>query len=238
MNILSVLYCEVLKVLRSHVFWFVFLFFGIGPVMMGIMGNSPADSGQGNWELYLEGAVNTITGVGLVGFSFIAAWVFGREFTDKTVKDLVAKPVSRSCIVSSKFIVIFAWSLLYLLYMFSLSLLTGLTLGLADFAPSLVMDAFIIFSTASLMFIIVATPSAFVANITKGYLAPIGLILVLAIAINALGNTAFAPYFPWLIPALYLKTGSLSLSSIIILLSTGIAGVVGTFAWWMFAEKG
>ena len=40
------------------------------------------------------------------------SWVFGREFTDGTVKDLLAVPVRRSSILLAKFILIAAWALL------------------------------------------------------------------------------------------------------------------------------
>jgi ABC-2 type transport system permease protein len=116
-------------------------------------------------------------------------------------------------------------------------LITGLVLGLTGFDSVLAMNAFLKISTVYLMYIVVATPSAFMANMSKGYLASIGFIFAIIIAINALGNTIFVHYFPWSIPALFLKTGTLSLSGIIIMLCTGIAGVIGTFAWWRYAEQ-
>ena len=59
-----------------------------------------------DWQTYL-GLLNQITaGAGLLGFALVTSWVFGREYSDRTVKDLLALPVSRSSIVVSKFILV------------------------------------------------------------------------------------------------------------------------------------
>jgi ABC-type transport system involved in multi-copper enzyme maturation permease subunit len=42
----------------------------------------------------------------VIGFAFVTSWVFGREYSDRTVKDLLALPAPRSSIVLSKFIVV------------------------------------------------------------------------------------------------------------------------------------
>ncbi|WP_277469663.1 MULTISPECIES: hypothetical protein [unclassified Paenibacillus] len=87
------------------------------------------------------------------------------------------------------------------------------------------------------MYIFVTTPSTLSANVTKGYLAPLGLILIIVILSSVLASFGFAPYFPWTIPSVFQSTGSLKQSSIMILTYTGIAGIAGTFAWWRFAEQ-
>ena len=69
-----------------------------------------------DWPSYLGLLVEMISALGLLGFGFIASWVFGREYSDRTVKDLLALPIPRSYIVVSKFIVIVIWSVLLALY--------------------------------------------------------------------------------------------------------------------------
>ncbi|MFD2875929.1 ABC transporter permease [Paenibacillus rhizoplanae] len=101
MNILSVLHCEVRKIIRSNVFWIMFLVLGFGPIMMGVGNVLSSAAGGVSWEQYLTGLLDTLAPLGLIGYTFVAAWVFGREFADRTIKDLLAKPVSRAknCIV-------------------------------------------------------------------------------------------------------------------------------------------
>ena len=47
---------------------------------------------------------------GIFLFSLIGSWVFGREFVDGTVTDLLAVPVARWTILLAKFIVVMVWS--------------------------------------------------------------------------------------------------------------------------------
>ncbi|AFQ43959.1 ABC transporter permease [Desulfosporosinus meridiei] len=236
MTIFSILHCEIRKIIRSNVFGLVFLVFAFGPIMMGV-GILSGDGGDLNWQMYLEELVKNLAALGLIGYTFIAAWVFGREFTDKTMKDLLVKPVSRSRIVMAKLLVVLAWNVLLSVYMFAVSLAIGGVLGLTGWSAILIGHIFLRFVVTSLLFIVVTTPGIFLANVSKGYLAPLALILVIVICSNVLASMGFAPYFPWTIPGVFQSTGFLNLSSIIILALTGIAGVVGTFAWWRYAEQ-
>ncbi|WP_341346907.1 ABC transporter permease [Paenibacillus sp. FSL H3-0469] len=237
MNILSVLHCEIRKIIRSNVFWIMFLVLGFGPIMMGVGNVLSSDAGGVTWEVYLNGLLETLAPLGVIGYTFVAAWVFGREFSDRTIKDLLAKPISRAKIVLSKFLVILAWCVLLSIYMFAIGLAVGAILGVAGGSAAFIWSLFLKFLITSLLFILVTTPSILLANVTKGYLAPLGLILIIVILSNVLSSFGFAPYFPWTIPSVFLSTGSLQLSSIIILAYTGIIGIAGTFAWWRYAEQ-
>ncbi|WP_243454491.1 ABC transporter permease [Desulfosporosinus fructosivorans] len=105
----SVLYCEIRKIIRANVFWLVFLVFAFGPIMMGVGTILSSNTGDINWQMYLTELLSGLAALGLIGYTFIAAWVFGREYTDKTIKDLLAKPVSRSQIVLSKMLCFKVW---------------------------------------------------------------------------------------------------------------------------------
>lgn len=236
MNISSILHCEVHKITRSNVFWLVFFIFAFGPIMMGVGNILSSNTGDINWQIYLNELLNNLAALGLIGYTFVAAWVFGREFIDKTIKDLLAKPVARSHIVMSKLLVILAWSLVLSLYMFAIGLAVGGFFGLNGWSTTFIWNTFFRFIITSLLFIFVTSPGILLANVSKGYLAPLGLTLVIVIFSSVMASLGFAPYFPWTIPQLFLNTGVLNLSSIIILASTGIAGIVGTFVWWRFAE--
>ena len=124
-NMFAAIWSESLKVLRSKVSWFTFIFFAVMPIMYGLMGFIQKNpelahnigsigagvtlDGKVNWASYLGNLKQGAAGAGIVGFAFVASWIFGREYSDRTIKDLLALPVSRSCIVLAKFIVMFIW---------------------------------------------------------------------------------------------------------------------------------
>lgn len=74
--------------------------------------------GTASWISYLHVLAQAISVGGLIVFGFSTAWIFGREYADKTIKDLLALPISRNVIVASKFIVVF-YSAVYFPYLYS-----------------------------------------------------------------------------------------------------------------------
>lgn len=234
MNILSFVYCEIRKVYKSSVFWVVIVAFTALPILALIKYFGATDI---SWELYLADILKTFASLLVIGFAFTTCWIFGREYTDKTINDLLVKPVSKLYIAISKFIVLFLWNSLLTILMFAVVLLIGAYIGLTGGTATLILDHFLAFMAASLLTMFVSTVSSFMANVTKGYLAPIGLIFLIVIIMNVVDNVGLSAYIPWTIPGLLLSDGALSPASITILAITGITGFVGTVAWWRFAEQ-
>jgi ABC-2 type transport system permease protein len=235
MNILSLVYCEIRKVYKSSVFLVVNLAFTVLPMLSLIKFYGAADV---SWDFYLAEILKNFSAILIIGFAFTTCWVFGREYTDKTIKDLLVKPVSKLSIAISKFMVIFLWNSLLTISMFAVVFFIGVYIGLIGGTATLVLHSFLMFMATSLLTMFVSTLSSFLANVTKGYLAPIGLIFLIVIIVNVVVNVGLAAYIPWTIPGLLLSDGSLSPISILILAITGITGFAGTVAWWRFAEVG
>ena len=123
-------WAECLKVRKSKVFWlsmvfFVFVSFMMGLIMMiqihpgiseklGLIGTkaSMMRFGEPGWKNYFTLLLQGMGAIGLIGFGFATSWVFGREYTENTLKDMLALPVSRSSIVISKLLVVALWSIL------------------------------------------------------------------------------------------------------------------------------
>jgi ABC-2 type transport system permease protein len=235
MKILSFVHCEALKVLRSSVFWIVVAAFATMPIMLALVTYINAvDTG---WEPYLRDLLGSITALLVIGFSFTACWVFGREYTDKTISELLVKPVSKLYVVLSKFIVIFLWDVLLAFFMFAVVFFMGILIGLNGGTGLLIMNSFLAFMATSLLIMVVSTISALLANVSKGYLAPIGFAFLIVIISNVVAQAGLAAYFPWTIPALFISNVPLGFASIAILAITGITGFIGTVAWWRFAEQ-
>lgn len=234
MNILSLVYCEILKVYKSRVFWIVIVAFTALPILALIKYFGAADI---SWKLYLADILKPFTSLLVIGFAFTTCWIFGREYTDKTINDLLVKPVSKFSIAVSKFIVLFLWNSLLTIIMFAVVLLIGAYIGMTGGTITLILNYFIAFMAASLLTMFISTVSSFMANVTKGYLAPIGLIFLIVIIMNVVDNLGLSAYTPWTIPGLLLSDGVLSFTSILILAITGMTGFVGTIAWWRYAEQ-
>ncbi len=234
MNMLSFVYCEIRKVYKSSVFWVVVAAFAFLP---GISLFKYFNVTGASWGSYLADVLKNFSALLVIGFAFTTCWIFGREYTDNTINDLLVKPVSKLCIAISKFIVIILWNSLLTIIMFADVLLIGAYIGLTGSTATLILNYFLAFMAASVLTMFVSTVSSFAANVTKGYLAPIGLIFLVMIIINVVENIGLSAYIPWTIPGLILSDGVLSPISILILAITGIAGFIGTVAWWRFVDQ-
>jgi len=250
---------EILKIRKSKVFWLSVLFFMFVAFMMGLMmfvSKYPEIAGQlgmvgtkasmlrigeANWKNYFTLLNQGIAGIGLVGYGFITSWVFGREYSDHTVKDLLALPVSRDSIVKSKLIVVAVWSIVVSIIFFLFSLLMGKVVGLSSWSPEVVWKFTGIYSAICLLSVLLCTPVAFVASYSRGYLVPLGFVILTLIIANFSGLVGLGPYFPWSIPGIIsVPSGSeemyLNLASYIILAATSLLGLFGTIALWRYAD--
>jgi len=259
-NILSALWAESLKIFRSKILWATILFYLFIPFMIGILffvqkypeiacklgmiGTKAAmlRFGDINWQNYFGLLNQVIAAVGLIGFAFITSWVFGREYSDRTIGNLLALPTPRSSIVVSKFIVILVWCFLLSLILFSFGLLMGQVIQVSGWSKELALHNFRIFIVTSLLVILLCPTFAFFASYGHGYLLPIGFAILTLIIAQFIGLVGLGPYFPWAIPVLYsVATGDavipLGRISYIILFSTSVLGFIATLVWWYYADQ-
>ena len=74
---------------------------------MGLIGQKAQLAGGGSdWPAYFAFLAQAATVGGFVLFAFVIAWVFGREFSDGTVRYLLALPTSRATIIAAKLVVV------------------------------------------------------------------------------------------------------------------------------------
>ncbi|WP_321422863.1 ABC transporter permease [uncultured Methanobacterium sp.] len=253
------IWAETLKVRRSKIFRITLMAFSAIGILMGLMvlvTKYPALVGQStiasaksalfkdDWHSYFEILLQIILGFGIIGFGMVSSWVFGREYVDRTETDLLSLPIHRSTIVMSKFIIIIIWCLLLALTLFVVGILTGMAVNITGWSFETTYHYFIVFIESSILTILVCTPVAFIASFSRGYLAPIGYVIATLFITNIIPISipSIIPYIPWAIPAL--GTGLLGpnfsypgIISYIILFSTCIFGIIGTVAWWRFADQ-
>ncbi len=180
------------------------------------------------------------SGLALLLFAFVAAYVFGHEFKERTMVSTLTTPVRREYVVLSKMVVLAAWLVVLTLFMLithviDLALLGGNT----GFAWSLVFKTLGDSMLVTLMFYLVMPLFAWLALWGRGYLRPmLGVIVLMGVG-NGLATTDISPYFPvnmplhaygtsWMpIPQLGLNSGSW-----VVLLLAFAAGLAGTI-WYV-----
>ncbi|MDD5541336.1 MAG: ABC transporter permease [Candidatus Neomarinimicrobiota bacterium] len=256
----AALWSEYLKARRSIILWITIVIFAFISLMMGlfiylaqhpelisnsaILNAKTSMLGQTDWPgyfilLHQMGAI-----LGMIGFGFVFSWIFGREYSDRTLKDLLALPVSRVVIINAKLIIATIWSLILAIILLTGGIISGRLVGIDGWSAELCRQAACTFAGTILLTIFLCPPVAFFASYGRGFLVPIGY-LILIMMITQFAVTAvpgIAPYFPWAIPALYSgaagpESSQLGLVSYLILAFTGFLGIAGTIAWWRYADQ-
>ncbi len=253
-NIAQAVWVEMLKARRSRMPLLTALGYSMVPLVLGffmvvlrdpemarraglITAKAQLTMGTADWQTYIKFLALATGAGGIILFGIIVSWVFGREYSDRTVKDLLALPTSRSAIVFAKFIVVAVWSAALIVLICLLGLAVGAVVGLDRVPIEIFLRGGVTIAITALLTIALVTPIGFFASAGHGYLPPIG-ILILAMALAQVSNvTGRGEYFPWAIPGLYSQGESLGAVSYVIVILTSIVGIAGTFIWWEFADQ-
>ncbi|MGV8977841.1 MAG: ABC transporter permease [Cellulomonas sp.] len=170
-------------------------------------GNSQliAKAGPGatpDWSGMLSSAAQITAAGGLLGFGVVLAWLFAREFTDGTITGLFALPVGRGRIATAKLVVYAMWVVVVSITLTGCLLVLGLILGYG--VPNsaawqgLGRQLVLVVLTGA-----VATPTAWVATVTRSMLAGVGATIGLVVVAQVGALTGAGGWMPLAAPALW-----------------------------------
>jgi ABC-2 type transport system permease protein len=193
--------------------------------------------GSADWLGYLNLMIEFTALGGFFFFCLAISWTFGREFTDGTVKDLLAVPVPRFAILLAKFIVAALWCAVLILETVLVGLALGVLIQLPGGSSAVILHGAGLLAITAVMSIMLVLPFGFFASLGRGYLLPIGIAVLTMILGNLSITLGWGEYFPWAVPAMLLQEVQLSLFSYALVLLTGLVGVAGTHLWWKYSDQ-
>jgi ABC-2 type transport system permease protein len=255
-NYSAALFSEMLKMRRSKVPLFTTLGFSMVPLMGGLfmiilkdpeaarsMGlistKAQIAAGTAEWSSLLNLLTQAIAVGGFILFGILTSWVFGREFSDRTVKELLALPTSRATIVAAKFVVVFLWAVTTSLFVFAFGLLVGYLVNIPGWSIELLRTTFVNVLASVVLTIALLPFVALLAGIGRGYLSPIGWMILMVALAQVASFMGWGDWFPWAIPALLGGShgDQLGLHSYVVVILTSIIGLIATFYWWRNADQ-
>lgn len=257
---LTILKIETLKVFRSKILigtfgFFIFIalitglftYFVKHPELMGdsaILNAKASMIAAADCPSYIGLMIQLVLTAGTFGFGIPAGWIFGREFVDHVVKDLLAIPVSRFHIVLGKFVVMGIWNITLAVVLYAISVLMGLWIGLDNWSSTFVLRESVKFLGSAGLTIALCPVISFFASVSRGYLLPLGIIIVTMMITQMafIGLTSIAPFLPWAIPGLYSGVAGptapvAGIVSYLILMMTCLGGIAATAVWWRYADQ-
>jgi ABC-2 type transport system permease protein len=250
----NMIWIELRKVLRSRVPFFTALGFLMMPVIcallifiykdpqlarqLGLLGTKAnLVVGSADWPGYLTMMVEFTALGGFFFFCLAISWTFGREFTDGTVKDLLAVPVPRFDILLAKFIVVALWCAALIVETTIVGLILGAVIRLPGGSLDVILHGTGLLAETTAMSITLIMPFGFFASVGRGYLLPIGIAVLTLILGNLSITLGWGEYFPWSVPALILQEAPITPFSYGLVFLIGLVGIVGTYLWWKYADQ-
>lgn len=210
---------------------------------LGLIGvKAQLAAGTADWSTFYQVLLLGFAVGGAVLFAFITTWVFGREFSEHTVKEILALPTPRAAIVAAKFVLAALWILVLTLMVFGVGVLIGRAVDIPGWSQSLELASFWSILQIGLLTFMLMPFVALFASVGRGYLPPLGwAILTLALAQIAI-VLGWGSWFPWSVPGVLGSMTSpgaepLEPHSYILVLLTFIVGVGATLAWWQNADQ-
>jgi ABC-type transport system involved in multi-copper enzyme maturation permease subunit len=256
---ISAFQAELIKLRHSRIVWVSFIAFSIAPLMGGVFmlvirdPEALAKAGalaakvramnfSASWVNYMDMLTQAMGVGGLLLFGFVASWVFGREYSEGTAKDLLSLPVTRSKIIHGKFAVYLLWCLGLGFSNLLIGFVIGAMLSLSQFEIATIANNLVTYLSTTLLTAALGTPIAFFALWGKGYLAPLGFVAICIVLSQIIAALGYGHYFPWAIPGLYSGAGgelkdSLNGLSYFILIIISMIGYLVTIGWWKYADQ-
>jgi ABC-2 type transport system permease protein len=199
-------------------------------------------AGVADWTTFFNILSQAVAVGGAILFSIVTAWVFGREFSDHTIKELLALPTSRETIVAAKFVVIAVWTLALCLFIFGLGLVVGKLVVIPGWSTELLRSAFVNVLGSTVLTLALLPFVALLASVGRGYLPPIGWTILMVALSQIAVITGWGDWFPWAVPALFAgavgpRAGQLGPHSYVIVILASLLGLAATFYWWRNADQ-
>jgi ABC-type transport system involved in multi-copper enzyme maturation permease subunit len=251
-SLLDLVGTELLKLRRSRVPPLTLLAFALGPVGAGLFMWIALEPGRAA-ELGLMGAKADLVGieatwsgylatitqmVGIVGgllLAVIAAYVYGREYTEGTAKNMLALPLPRWWVVVAKLMVVALWWLALVAAILLEAAGVAVALGLPGYSRTTLAAGVADVSMAAAAVFLLTPVVAWLASLGRGYLPPLGFAMLALVLGNVLGATGWGKWFPWSIAPLFAGVAGprvevLAPGSIGVLLATFAVGLAATIA--------
>ena len=255
----SALWTETLKMRRSKVPLLSATGFSIAPLVGGLfmvilkdpeaarsMGlistKAQLVAGTADWTTFF-GFISQATAIGgAIVFAIVTAWVFGREFSDHTAKELLALPTSREAMIGAKFSVIAAWTSLLSIFIFLLGLLVGRLVDIPGWSTALLGSAFGDALGSAGLTIALLPFVALMASVGRGYLPSFGWTLLTVFLAQIAAAMGWGDWFPWSVPALFSGAAGprgelLGFHSYVIVILASAISITATFYWWRSADQ-
>jgi ABC-2 type transport system permease protein len=199
-------------------------------------------AGVADWPTFFGILTQGAAIAGAVLMAIITAWVFGREFSDRTAKELLALPTPRAAIVGAKFVLTGLWALALSLLVFAAGLGIGAIVNIPGWSVELELASFQSFLIITVLTWMLMPFVALIASAGRGYLPPLSWAFLTVALAQIAAVLGWGDWFPWSVPALFSgvagpRADQLGAHSFVLVALAFIVGITATVRWWQSADQ-
>ena len=163
----------------------------------------------------------------IIIFTIIIAYLFGREYTEHTLKTVLTAPLSKTKLLFGKYLMFFIWTFIITTITFTGTVLAAyfggisditLSAGLNSYKEMLISVFLLCLSFSPFVFLSLVMPNMVFSMVTGAIFSIINLFVY---------STKYTPYIPWCSPYLI---GSNEISNYSCSTATSLAIILATFA--------
>ena len=241
----NLILCEIMKLKRSKIVYISFLGVMAAPVMMLVeaiqVHIKHPEQTVTLVDFYSNSLLYTMLLMNLMVFVIIAANLFSREYTEKTLKTILPVPISKSKLITSKFCILFLWIIVLTVFTWISALLLATiyhaAFGMHDFSSAIAFIWLGKLLLSGILLFITISPFAFIAEKTKGLFVPMITAAVIVMLNAALSNQEMGALYPWtatffIVEERLASTGYPIWLSVGLIALVSIIGFVATFRYF------
>jgi bacitracin transport system permease protein len=135
--------------------------------------------------------------IGTPLFGVLAAWLFNREFEERTLRSVLSVPVSRAALFFAKLAVLVIWILVLSSWAWLLSLVLCLVGEFPGGSFEIVSRYFFQFVENGLLLFLLMGPIVFVTFLFRSYVPVIVFAVCLTLVSVVVGNSEYRSIYPW-----------------------------------------
>ena len=242
---LNLVYCELLKLKRSKMLFISMLGVMATPCMLLIEAlQTHFKHPEQNFTLdniYSDSLLYTMLLINMMIYVAITAYLFSREYTENSLKNILPIPVSRKDFIAGKFIVLFLWIFMLTLVtwagIFSLSGLYHAAIGMEGFHLAVATEWLIKYVAGNTLLFCTISPFAFIAEKSKGLVVPMIVSAIVVMGSAALSNQELGALYPWTATYFFMQgriqsTGYPMLLSVCIIVFVSVIGFLATIQYF------
>lgn len=239
---LNLILCELIKLKRSKMILFSIMGVLSTPMLMLLEAlQTHFDKPELAFtlaDIYKNSVLYSMLLTNMLIYVAITAFLFSREYLENTLKTIIPIPVSRSKLLIGKFCALLLWivALNFVTWagIFMVCGLYHIIFTLEKYSFSVAIQWLPKYLLGGILMFFTISPFAFVAEKTKGFVAPVIGSAVIVMGSAALANHDWGAFYPWtaiffMVQGKINSNGYITALSIIIVLLLSAAGFVLTF---------